>query len=96
VACDGRGAGTCDATVECAMFGEHGTMSAFSDVEGMPAYLSAAYEPRGTWDSESGPPPSGTSVGMFSKTPPKPEPIDAAAGKSVTVKISFDDTTRLP
>ena len=68
----------------------------FSGVQKVPAYVSSAYEPSGKWDGESGPPPAGTSVGMFSKTPPKPDPIDVAAGKSVTVKISFDDTTKLP
>jgi hypothetical protein len=68
----------------------------FSNVENVPAYVTTAYDPTGKWDGESGPPPSGTSVGMLSKTPPKPDPVDVAAGKSVTVGIRFDDSTKLP
>jgi hypothetical protein len=54
----------------------------FSDVKTVPAYVSAAYDPSGSWDGASGPPPIGASLGMYSKAPPKPDPIDIAPGKA--------------
>ena len=75
---------------------KNGTVT-FSGVEKVPAYVSCAYAPSGAWDGESGPPPSGSSVGMYSKTPPTPAPIDVPAGKSVKVeKITFDDAVKFP
>jgi hypothetical protein len=67
----------------------------FSDVQRVPAYVSAAFDPTGAWDAQS-PPPSGTSLGMYSKNPPNPEPIDVAPGKTVTVAITFDDSAKVP
>jgi hypothetical protein len=67
----------------------------FSDVQRVPAYVSAAFDPTGTWDAQS-PPPSGASLGMYSKNPPKPEPIDVAPGKTVRVAITFDDSAKVP
>ena len=67
----------------------------FSDVQRVPAYISTAFDPTGTWDAQS-PPPSGASLGMYSKNPPKPEPIDVAPGKTVKVAIRFDDSARVP
>ncbi|HEV2688154.1 MAG TPA: hypothetical protein VGV35_06360, partial [Bryobacteraceae bacterium] len=46
----------------------------FSDVKKVPVYVSAAYDPSGQWDASS-PPPTGSSLGVYSKTPPKPDPI---------------------
>src|SRR6266699_741597 len=40
----------------------------FSNVKKVPAYVSAAYDPSGRWDA-SGPPPTGASLGMYTKTP---------------------------
>ena len=68
---------------------------AFSDVQKVPAYVSAAFDPTGAWDAQS-PPPSGTSLGMYSKNPPNPEPIDVAPGKTVQVAITFDDSAKVP
>lgn len=67
----------------------------FSNVKANPAYTSAAYDPTGKWDAQSGPPPSGSSLGMYSKTPGKPEPIDTSAGKTAKVTISFDDSMKV-
>src|SRR5438552_14946318 len=57
----------------------------FSYVHKVPAYVSVAYDPAGQWDAryivDAGPPPSGSSLGMYSKTPPKPEPINIERGK---------------
>lgn len=81
---------------------KNGTVT-FSDVQKVPAYVSTAYDPTGAWDAQS-PPPSGSSLGLYSKNPPKayskdppqPEPIDVAAGKTVKVRIAFDDSIKVP
>jgi hypothetical protein len=67
----------------------------FSDVQRVPAFVSAAHDPTGNWDAQS-PPPSGSSLGMYSKNPPNPQPIDVAPGKTVKVTITFDDSVRVP
>ncbi|MGA8027453.1 MAG: hypothetical protein WB992_09920 [Bryobacteraceae bacterium] len=71
-------------------------MVTFSNVKKAPAYVSAAYDPKGEWDAQSGPPPEGSSLGMYSKTPGKPEPIDVKPGKTATVELSFDDSVKMP
>jgi hypothetical protein len=67
----------------------------FDDVKKTPAFVSAAYDPSGNWDA-SGPPPSGASLGMYSKAPPKPDPIPLTPGKPAKVTITFDDTVKVP
>ena len=67
----------------------------FSDVQRVPAFVSAAYDPTGHWDAQS-PPPTGSSLGMYSKNPPNPQPIDVAPGKTVKVSITFDDSVKVP
>jgi len=72
---------------------KNGTVT-FSNVQKVPAYVSAAYDPTGQWDAQSNP-PSGCSLGMYSKNPPKPEPIDITPGKVAKVTISFDDSNKV-
>jgi hypothetical protein len=67
----------------------------FSDVEKVPAYVSTAFDPTGAWDAKSAP-PSGSSLGMYSKKIPTPEPIDVGPGKTARVSITFDDSVRVP
>jgi len=67
----------------------------FSSLQTVPAYVSAAYDPTGQWDAQS-PPPSGTSLGMYSKNPPKPDAIDVAPGKTVKVAVAFNDAVKVP
>jgi len=67
----------------------------FSTVQRVPAYVTTAYDPTGGWDAQS-PPPSGSSLGMYTKNPPNPEPIDVAPGKTVKVSVNFDDSARVP
>jgi hypothetical protein len=74
---------------------KNGTVT-FSDVQKTPAYVSAAYDPAGQWDGESGPPPKGASIGMYSKAPPKPDPIAITPGKPAKVTLSFDDSSKMP
>lgn len=67
----------------------------FSDVKSAPVYVSSGYDPTGHWDA-SGPPPSGASLGMYSKAPPKPDPITVTPGKAAKITISFGDTVKTP
>ena len=73
---------------------KHGTVT-FSSVQKVPAYVTAAYDPTGAWDAQS-PPPSGSSLGMYTTNPPNPQPIDVAAGTTVNVSITFDDSAKVP
>ena len=66
----------------------------FSDVQARPAFVSAAYDPSGNWDAHSAP-PSGTSLGLYSKTG-KPEPIDTEPGKTTKIELKFDDSVKMP
>ena len=67
----------------------------FSDVEKVPAYVSVAYDPTGKWEAQS-PPPSGSSLGMYSSNPPTPDPVNVEPGKTAKIKISFDDSHKVP
>jgi len=67
----------------------------FSNVQRVPAYVTTAYDPTGAWEAQS-PPPSGSSLGMYSKNPPKPDPIDVVPGNTVKVTITFDDSAKTP
>lgn len=67
----------------------------FSDIPTSPVFTSTAYDPTGQWDAQSGPPPTGSSLGMYSKAPPKPDPIAIAPGKTAKVEITFDDSQKV-
>jgi len=74
---------------------KNGTVT-FSDITGSPVYTAAIYDPTGGYDGASGPPPSGSSAGMYTKEPPKPGPIAIDPGKTVEIDLPFDDTVKLP
>jgi hypothetical protein len=67
----------------------------FSDVAKSPAYVGALYEPSGSYAERQGPPPSGSSLGMYSKTPGQPTPVKVEAGKTANVEFTFDDTVKM-
>ena len=67
----------------------------FSDVQKAPAFVSVAYDPTGKWQAQS-PPPSGSSVAMYSEKPPQATPINVAPGKTARVKLTFDDKSKVP
>ena len=73
---------------------KNGTVT-FTDVQKVPAYVSAAYDPTGKWDAQS-PPPSGSSLGMYSTNPPTPTSIEVEQGKTAKVKMAFDDSNKVP
>ena len=77
-----------------ALDSKKGTVT-FKDVQKVPAYVTTAYDPTGAWDAQS-PPPSGSSLGMYTVHPPAPEPIDVAPDKTAKVKLTFDDTNKVP
>jgi hypothetical protein len=66
----------------------------FGDVKKTPVYVSAAYDPSGQWDAQS-PPPDGSSLGLYSKTPGEPAPIDLKAGGKTTIDLAFDDSVKM-
>lgn len=61
-----------------------------------PVYVASVYDPTGGYDGQSGPPPSGSSLGMYTKEPPAPGPIAIEAGKTVEIDVSFDDSQKMP
>lgn len=74
---------------------KEGTVT-FSDVAKSPAYVATVYDPTGGYDGQSGPPPSGSSLGIYSTQPPQPSPITIDEGKTVEVDVTFDDTAKMP
>ena len=66
----------------------------FEDIKKTPLYVSAAYDPSGQWDAQS-PPPEGSSLGLYSKTPGQPEPIDLKPGKTTKIELAFDDRVKM-
>jgi len=67
-----------------------------NDLSVSPVYVAVAFDPSGGYDGQSGPPPSGASMGIYSKTPGTPEPIKIDAGKTAEVTITFDDSSKMP
>ncbi len=68
----------------------------FEGFTASPVFVAVCYDPTGGYDGESGPPPSGSSMGIYSKTPGKPEPIPVEPGKTVEVELAFDDSSKMP
>jgi hypothetical protein len=67
----------------------------FSSVSASPVYLVAVYDPTGGYEGMSKP-PTGSSLGIYSKTPGEPEGIVIEAGKTTQVDLPFDDTIKMP
>lgn len=67
----------------------------FNDVAKSPAYIGTVYEPSGSYAERQGPPPPGSSLGMYSKTPGQPAPVKVEAGKTISVELSFDDSVKM-
>ncbi len=86
------GGGTAPVAV-LSMSSNGGTVT-FADVKKSPAYVSAVFDAKGTWDL-AGPPPDGSPLGLYMKTPGQPEPIEIKAGKTVTIEFSFDDSIKM-
>ena len=68
----------------------------FPDVKKSPAYVSTVFDPKGQWDGQSGPPPEGSSLGLYSKNPGEPAPIPVKAGETAKAEVTFDDSIKMP
>ncbi len=68
----------------------------FTDLATSPLYAVACYDPEGAYDGMSGPPPSGSSRGMYASAEGTPEPIKIEPGKTAEIELKFDDTNKMP
>ena len=68
----------------------------FPDVKKSPAYVSTVFDPKGEWDGQSGPPPEGSSLGLYTKNGGEPEPIAVKAGETAKAEVTFDDSIKMP
>jgi hypothetical protein len=68
---------------------------AFTGVSAQTVYAVAAYDPNGAYDGMSGPPPAGSSLGLYSTEPGKPAPIALDAGKTAQITLPFDDSHKM-
>lgn len=69
-------------------------LARFDDVEKSPVYVSMAYDPTGAWDAQSSP-PEGSSLGIYSKEPGVPAPVQLTPGKTTTISVTFDDSHKM-
>jgi hypothetical protein len=67
----------------------------FDGLDKSTVYVSMVYDPSGKWDAAS-PPPSGSSVGLYSTEPGTPAPVKLDSGKTTKVSTSFDDSQKVP
>jgi hypothetical protein len=67
----------------------------FSGLSAATVYVAAAFDPKGEYDGMSGPPPSGSSMGLYSKEPGTPAPVSLEAGKTAQIDLPFDDTAKM-
>jgi hypothetical protein len=67
----------------------------FSGLSAATVYAVAAFYPKGGYDGMSGPPPAGSSLGMYSKEPGTPGAVNLEAGKTAHVDLAFDDTAKM-
>jgi hypothetical protein len=67
-----------------------------ADLTVSPVYVAVCYDPSGAYDGQSGPPPSGASMGMYAKTPGTPEPVKIDPGKTAEITVPFDDSFKMP
>jgi hypothetical protein len=69
-------------------------MVTFDHVTKTQVYVSAAYDPSGQWDAQSAP-PEGSSLGLYSKTPGTPAPIDFKPRRKTAIDLAFDDSVKM-
>jgi hypothetical protein len=74
---------------------KNGTVT-FSELDKSPIFVSVAYDPKGDYNEVAGPPPSGSSLGMYAKAPGTPEPVKIEPGATAEIEIAFDDSYKMP
>jgi hypothetical protein len=67
----------------------------FSNLSAPTVYVVAAFDPKGAYDGMSGPPPSGSSLGIYSKETGKPASVNLEPGKTAGIELAFDDSTKM-
>ena len=68
----------------------------FSSLAPEKVYVAAIYDPKGEYDGISGPPPQGSSAGLYATDPGVPAPVKLEAGKTAQIAFSFDDSVKMP
>jgi hypothetical protein len=68
----------------------------FADLDRSPVYVSTVYDSTGAYDGQSGPPPSGASLGMYMTEPPQPGAVKIDEGKTGEIQLTFDDSFKMP
>ncbi len=63
----------------------------FKNVEKNPVYVSMAYDPSGNWQGNTEP-PVGSSLGLYSKEPGVPAPVQLEPGKTTKISAKLDDS----
>jgi hypothetical protein len=67
----------------------------FSNLSAATVYVAAAFDPKGEYDGMSGPPPAGSSMGLYFKDPGTPAPVNLEAGKTAHIDLAFDDSIKM-
>jgi hypothetical protein len=67
----------------------------FKDLSPADYYVAAVFDPDGSYEGQSMP-PSGSTIGIYTKNPPAPEAIKVEEGKTAEVELSFDDSFKMP
>lgn len=70
-----------------------GATATFKNVTQDTVYVRMAYDDKGTYDGNAGPPPPGTPVGMYSTDGKTAAPVKP--GPAAKVKVTFDDSRRM-
>jgi hypothetical protein len=67
----------------------------FNDLDKSPVYIALLFDPTGKWDAQSEP-PSGTSLGIYSKELGVPAPVQLEPGKTTKISATLDDSYKKP
>jgi hypothetical protein len=67
----------------------------FSNLTASTVYVAAAFDPKGEYDGMMGPPPPGSSMGMYSKEAGKPAAVNLEPGKTEHIELAFDDSAKM-
>jgi hypothetical protein len=87
-----KGEGSAPVAIE-SISSKSGTVT-FDGVKKTPAYVSAVYDSSGQWNAQSTP-PDGASLGLYSKGPGAPEPVNLQSGKTAKIDLAFDDSVKM-
>jgi hypothetical protein len=71
---------------------KNGQTVTFKNAPGSAVYVLAIYAEKSPYDGRSGPPPTGTPIGMYSKDGKAPTAV--TPGPKTAIKLTFNDTKR--